>query len=73
MWHEESKPTSLHQTQAGSLDAMLFFDHLYIGGGNARRVKRDELGDVLERTTVVDNSAGILGGVRLWEGDHLGL
>jgi polyphosphate glucokinase len=55
------------------LDAMLFFDHLYIGGGNARRVKRDDLGDVMERTTVVDNSAGILGGIRLWEGDHLGL
>jgi polyphosphate glucokinase len=55
------------------LDAMLFFDHLYIGGGNARRVRRDELGEVLERTTVVDNSAGILGGIRLWEGDHLGL
>ncbi len=55
------------------LDALLFFDHLYIGGGNARRLKRDELGDVLERTTVIDNSAGILGGIRLWEGSHLGL
>jgi polyphosphate glucokinase len=55
------------------LDAMLFFDHLYIGGGNARRVKRDDLGDVMELTTVVDNSAGILGGIRLWEGVHLGL
>lgn len=53
------------------LDAMLFFDHLYIGGGNARRVKRDDLGDVLEKTTVVDNSAGILGGIRLWEAEHL--
>jgi polyphosphate glucokinase len=55
------------------LDALLFFDHLYIGGGNARRVRRDELGDVLEKTTIVDNNAGILGGIRLWEGDHLGL
>ncbi len=55
------------------LDALLFFDHLYIGGGNARRVKRDELGAVLAKTTVVDNSAGILGGIRLWEGGHLGL
>ena len=55
------------------LDAMLFFDHLYIGGGNARRVKRDDLGEMLAKTTVVDNSAGILGGIRLWEGDHLGL
>jgi polyphosphate glucokinase len=55
------------------LDQLLFFDHLYIGGGNARRVRRDDLGPVLERTTVVDNAAGILGGIRLWEGGHLGL
>ena len=56
-----------------SLRALLFFDHLYIGGGNARRVERDELGDVLERITVVDNTAGILGGIKLWEGQHLGV
>jgi polyphosphate glucokinase len=55
------------------LDALLFFDRLYIGGGNARRVRRDQLGAVLDKTTVVDNSAGILGGIRLWEGNHLGL
>ena len=55
------------------LDALFFFDHLYIGGGNARRVDRDELGDVLDRITVVDNTAGILGGIKLWEGTHLGL
>jgi len=56
-----------------NLDALVFFDHLYIGGGNARRVSRDRLGDLLERITVVDNAAGILGGIRLWEGEHLGL
>jgi polyphosphate glucokinase len=55
------------------LDQMIFFDHIYIGGGNARRVKRDDLGDLLEKTTIVDNSAGILGGIRLWGGNHLGL
>jgi len=55
------------------LDSLLFFDQLFIGGGNARRVKRDELGEVLDKTTVVDNSAGILGGIRLWEVGHLGL
>jgi polyphosphate glucokinase len=49
------------------IDALFFFDHLYIGGGNARRVNRDELGEALERITVVDNSAGILGGIKLWE------
>ena len=55
------------------LDGLLFFDRVYLGGGNARRVSRDDLGELLERTTVVDNSAGILGGIKLWEGEHLGL
>ncbi|HZU72829.1 MAG TPA: ROK family protein [Acidimicrobiales bacterium] len=45
------------------LDALLFFDHLYLGGGNGRRVSID-LGP---RVTVVDNVAGILGGVKVWE------
>ena len=55
------------------LDAVTFFDHLYIGGGNAPRINRRDLGEVLERITVVDNSAGILGGIKLWEGHHLGV
>ncbi|HVX22740.1 MAG TPA: hypothetical protein VHB02_15430, partial [Acidimicrobiales bacterium] len=54
-----------------TLDAMFFFDRLYIGGGNAKRVRRDDLGNVGKRVTIVDNSAGILGGIRLWEGAHL--
>ena len=48
--------------------ALLFFDHLYIGGGNSRRVLRPQLP---EDVTIVDNTAGILGGVRLWEPIHL--
>jgi polyphosphate glucokinase len=55
------------------LDALSFFDHLYIGGGNAPRVNRSDLGEVLERITVVDNKAGILGGIKLWEGHHVGV
>jgi polyphosphate glucokinase len=55
------------------LEALCFFDHLYIGGGNGSRVNRRDLGDVLERITVVDNSAGILGGIKLWEGQHVGV
>jgi len=55
------------------LDALCFFDHLYIGGGNASRVNRRDLGDVLERITVVDNSAGILGGIKLWDAQHVGV
>jgi len=55
------------------LDTMFFFDHLYIGGGNSHRVDRRDLGPVLERITVVDNSAGILGGIKLWEDHHIGV
>ena len=56
-----------------NMDGLFFFDHLYIGGGNGQRVNRKDLGDVLERVTVVDNSAGILGGIKLWESDHQGV
>ncbi len=55
------------------LDTLTMFDHLYIGGGNGPRVNRRDLGAVLERITVVDNTAGILGGIKLWNEDHLGL
>ncbi|MHB8594108.1 MAG: ROK family protein [Acidimicrobiales bacterium] len=51
------------------LRALSFFDHCYIGGGNAKRIDADLAPDV----TTVDNSAGILGGIKLWEGTHLGL
>lgn len=41
------------------------FDHLYIGGGNAKRlVDQLELG---RDVTIVSNSAGITGGIRLWD------
>ncbi len=53
-----------------NLRAMMFFDHLYIGGGNSRRVVRDDLPDDV---TIVDNTAGILGGIKLWEADHVGV
>jgi polyphosphate glucokinase len=46
-----------------TLDALFFFDHVYIGGGNSGRVTID-LGP---KASIVDNSAGILGGIRLWE------
>jgi polyphosphate glucokinase len=55
------------------LDTLTIFDHLYIGGGNAPRINRRDLGEVLERITVVDNSAGIMGGIKLWEAEHVGL
>lgn len=43
--------------------ALTFFDHCYIGGGNSARLTVDLPSDV----TLVDNSAGILGGIKLWE------
>ena len=46
-----------------ALDAVFIFDHLYIGGGNAKLLDQD-LGP---RVKIVDNVAGILGGIRLWD------
>ncbi|HLG66562.1 MAG TPA: ROK family protein [Acidimicrobiales bacterium] len=69
----DSRWNSRVRKAIAQLDALLFFDHLYIGGGNARKVDRDDLGEVLRKTTVVDNTAGILGGIKLWEGVHLGV
>lgn len=43
--------------------ALTFFDHCYIGGGNSARLGADLPDGVI----VVDNSAGILGGIKLWE------
>jgi polyphosphate glucokinase len=45
--------------------ALLLFDHLYVGGGNSTHVDI-ALG---EDVTLVDNSAGLLGGIKLWETD----
>ena len=39
------------------------FDHLYIGGGNAKKLDLELPEDV----SLVDNSAGVLGGIKLWE------
>lgn len=48
-----------------SLRTLTTFDHLYVGGGNSRNVRLDLPDDV----SIVDNTAGILGGVRVWEYD----
>jgi polyphosphate glucokinase len=39
------------------------FDHLYIGGGNAKKLSLKLPDDV----SLVDNTAGILGGIKLWD------
>jgi polyphosphate glucokinase len=45
-----------------TLRALTFFDHCFLGGGNAARIDTHLPSDV----TVVDNDAGILGGIKLW-------
>lgn len=45
-----------------TLRALTWFDHLYIGGGNSRHVRLKLPSDI----SVVDNKAGIVGGIRLW-------
>jgi polyphosphate glucokinase len=46
-----------------SLRDLVNFDHLYIGGGNAKKIDFELDPDV----TVVPNTAGIAGGVALWQ------
>lgn len=45
-------------------DEMLFFDTIYIGGGNAKHLAADTLPP---KAQIVPNSAGITGGVRVWD------
>ena len=51
------------QRAVRNLEALFCYDRLHIGGGNSRRVRVD----FGPKVTLVDNSAGILGGIRLWE------
>jgi polyphosphate glucokinase len=39
------------------------YRRLYLGGGNAKRLEKEGLP---ENVTIVDNVAGLLGGIRLW-------
>lgn len=50
------------------IDALVTFDRLYIGGGNAKHITFG----LPERVHLVSNEAGITGGVRLWDAssDH---
>jgi len=50
-------------TTLGILKALVFYDHCYIGGGSSSRVKVGLPPDV----TLADNTAGIIGGIKLWE------
>ncbi|MFN7973959.1 MAG: ROK family protein [Acidobacteriota bacterium] len=48
-----------------TLRTLVTFDHLYIGGGNAKKLKLKLPAD----TTLVDNTAGITGGIALWRSE----
>ena len=43
---------------------MLWFDRLYVGGGNAKHLSAVDVGP---KGTIIPNSAGIQGGVRIWD------
>jgi polyphosphate glucokinase len=45
------------------LASLLHFDHLFIGGGNARRLALETSSSI----TIIDNDAGISGGAALWK------
>ncbi len=47
-------------------ERFLFFDTIYLGGGNAKHLDPEQLPT---HARVVDNTAGIIGGVRLWDLD----
>lgn len=46
-----------------NFEVLVNYDRLYIGGGNARLLS----GHLDPSITIVDNLAGILGGIKLWE------
>jgi polyphosphate glucokinase len=49
-----------------AFDDMLFFDHVYVGGGNAKHLSPEDVG---HKGQIVPNTSGILGGVRIWDLD----
>lgn len=48
------------------LRPVVLWDRLYLGGGNARRIRPASLEALGDDVVVVPNSAGIVGGVRAW-------
>ena len=46
---------------------LVLYDHLYIGGGNSARITFP----LDANASIVDNSAGLLGGIKLWEAEHI--
>lgn len=55
------------QKAVATYDTFLYYDHIYIGGGNARLLPEGTFG---EKVTIVSNTAGILGGIRIWDREN---
>lgn len=49
-----------------NFSVLLNYDRLYVGGGNSRLL----VGHLDPAITIVDNLAGILGGIKLWEAEE---
>ena len=47
-----------------AFEEMVLPDHIFIGGGNAKRLDPDTIGP---NRTIVPNISGLLGGIALWE------
>ena len=67
--HERQKvgKEKWRQRVLDALDAfeeMVLPDHVYIGGGNAKKLDPDTIGP---NRTIVPNISGLLGGIALWE------
>ena len=59
-WNERVERT------VGAVRALVNFDRLYLGGGNARQIRFALPRDV----TIIPMTAGITGGARLWHSDN---
>jgi polyphosphate glucokinase len=46
-----------------TMEHLFNFDHLFIGGGNAKKID----GALPPRCSIAPNIAGLLGGIKLWE------
>jgi polyphosphate glucokinase len=58
------------RTMVGELRPVFSWDTLYLGGGNSRRVRADQLAEMGDDVVVVPNSAALVGGVRAWSLDQ---
>lgn len=55
------------RTVVENLRPVFRWDRLYLGGGNSRLLRPEQVARMGDDVVVVPNSAGIIGGVRAWE------